>query len=180
MSSHFPLVKRGKGYAVDEVEAFLERAREAYDGDQQSLMSSEDLRTASFTMKRKGYSPVHVDAALERLEEAFARRERETALETMGREDWISEAKQTAQVILNRLSRPTGSRFRRVSLITQGYKRAEVDQFVDKIVKYFTIGAPLSIDRVRGATFQSERGGYDEAQVDAVLDAVVTVMLAVR
>lgn len=180
VTSHFPLVKHGKGYAVDEVEAFLDRAREAYDESGSVGLSAEGLRSASFSMKRKGYSPVHVDAALERLEDAFARRERENAYENAGREHWIEEATTTAQVLLNRLARPDGERFRRVSIITQGYRRGDVDAFAHKVERYFTSGTPLGVNRVRSVVFASERGGYDEAQVDAVLDSIVSVMLAVR
>lgn len=180
MTSHFPLVKHGKGYAVDEVEAFLERAREAYNESDSAQMTASDLRSASFSMKRKGYSPVHVDAALERLEDAFARRERENAYDEAGRDSWIEDATTTAQVVLNRLARPDRERFRRVNILTQGYRRDDVDKFARKIEDYFTDGAPISIDRVRTVVFSSERGGYDEAQVDAVLDTVVSVMLAVR
>ncbi|GAB2513667.1 DivIVA domain-containing protein [Paramicrobacterium agarici] len=180
MTPHFPLVKHGKGYAIDEVDAFLARAREAYDETGDETMTSDDLRAASFSMKRKGYSPVHVDAALERLEDAFARRERDVAYEEQGRDRWLEDATTTAQVVLNRLARPDRERFRRVSFITQGYRREDVDAFARKIEDYFTDGAPISVDRVRSVVFPSERGGYDEAQVDAVLDAVVSVMLAVR
>ena len=39
---------------------------------------------------------------------------------------------------------------------------------------------PLSPDEVRKSTFRVVRGGYQEQQVDAMLDAAVEVMLAVR
>lgn len=180
MTTHFPRVEHGKGYAIDEVEAFLDRARDAYNESGTESMSADDMRSASFSMKRKGYSPVHVDAALERLEDAFARRERDNAYAEKGREPWLAEARTTAQVILNRLARPDGERFRRVSIIAQGYRRKDVDAFARRIQDYFTDGETISVDRVRSVVFASERGGYDEAQVDAVLDAVVSVMLAVR
>lgn len=173
-------MKRGKGYDRDEVDAFLERARVAYDGDDADVLDAKAIRTTSFGMKRGGYSPAHVDAALERLEDAFAARERLAAMSDSGRKEWVADATKTAQVILNRLSRSNGERFRRVAFVAQGYKRSEVDAFTDKAVKYFSSGAPLSIDRVRTTIFASERGGYDEAQVDAVLDSIVDVMLAVR
>ncbi|MGL1204229.1 DivIVA domain-containing protein [Vibrio parahaemolyticus] len=35
------------------------------------------------------------------------------------------------------------------------------------------------MEQVRAVAFRMQRGGYDELQVDAVLDAVVTVQLAV-
>ena len=38
----------------------------------------------------------------------------------------------------------------------------------------------MSVDEVRTVAFRTRRGGYSEAQVDAFLDAIVGVMLAVR
>ena len=131
-------------------------------------------------MKKGGYSPVHVDAALERLEDAFASRDRDLLSRTAGRQAWLEEARAKAQVLVNRLSRPAGHRFSRTSFLSVGYSRTDVDRFANKLVKYFEAGFPVTVDNVRGAVFKPERGGYREAQVDAVLDAVVDVMLAVR
>ena len=83
-------------------------------------------------------------------------------------------------MLVNRLSRPSGHRFSRTSFLSVGYSRADVDRFANKLVKYFEAGFPITVDDVRGVVFKPERGGYREAQVDAVLDAVVDVMLAVR
>jgi DivIVA domain-containing protein len=38
----------------------------------------------------------------------------------------------------------------------------------------------MSVDEVRTVVFRPARGGYDESQVDYLLDAVVAVMLAVK
>lgn len=178
VKTSFPPAKKGRGYRPEEVDAFLERARASYDGAEG--LTSADIRATSFGLVRKGYSTAHVDAALERLEDAFASRERERRVDEAGREEWIAEATTTAQVLLNRLTRPEGERFRRVSILASGYDRAEVDAFADVVARYFTDGAPLSIERVRTVVFRQRKGGYDEAQVDAVLDAVVETMLAVR
>lgn len=181
MSSPFPAAKRNKGYDRDEVDAFLDKAREAYDAEASDApLSAVDIRHASFTMRKSGYSTSHVDAALERLEDAFAQREREGALSTTDPEEWLLQARATAQVVLNRLSRPDGHKFHRVGKITKGYKRSEVDALARLLVGYFESGEPVSVERVRTAVFSAERGGYQEAQVDLVLDAVVDVMLAVR
>jgi DivIVA domain-containing protein len=55
-----------------------------------------------------------------------------------------------------------------------------VDAFGDRLSGYFLKGASLSIDDVRLVSFTPKKGGYSEAQVDYFLDAVVSVMLAVR
>lgn len=60
-----------------------------------------------------------------------------------------------------------------------GYRVDEVDLVADKIAHYLEAGEGVSVDQVRAVAFRMQRGGYREDQVDAVLDAVVEVMLAV-
>ena len=55
-----------------------------------------------------------------------------------------------------------------------------VDAFADRVVGFFQHGQPLSRAEVRGAGFRAQLRGYTEAQVDAVLDDLVRVMLAVK
>jgi DivIVA domain-containing protein len=131
-------------------------------------------------MAKGGYSTSHVDAALERLEDAFAAREREAARGEVSDAQWFEQARTTAQAILDRLERPIGQRFQRVSLLTLGYNRHDVDRFASRLVKYFQDGRPMSVEEVRTVTFREQRGGYREAQVDLLLDSVTDVMLAVR
>ena len=49
----------------------------------------------------------------------------------------------------------------------------------DKVARYLETGDAVTVEQVRSVAFRMQRGGYREAQVDAVLDAVVDVMLAV-
>jgi DivIVA domain-containing protein len=181
-SSPFPLVRRGRGYDPAEVDVFLRDARAAYDLDPSAepILTSEDIRHASFGLVKRGYSTTHVDAALERLEDAFALRERERSLDTVGRRAWLAETRETAQVLLNRLSRPAGEKFTRSGRFTQGYRTSDVDVLAARLVAYFETGAAVDVDVVRTAVFRPQRGGYAEDQVDRVLDAVIDVMLAVR
>lgn len=177
----FPTTKRSRrGYDPAEVDEFLARARRAYDGEQGEHLAAEQIRTTAFGMVRGGYEPAAVDAALERLEDAFASREREDALERAGDTRWFADARGAAKEILGRLTRPEGKRFARVSILTQGYRRSEVDRFANRLRRYFEDGKPMSVDEVRTIVFRPQRGGYREAQVDLLLDAVTDVMLAVR
>lgn len=182
MSTTFPRVKRERGYDIDEVEDFLEDARRAYTGDPGAaqVVTSETIRRVGFTMRRGGYSPSHVDAALERLEDAFAARERDQALARLGEQGVYQQARSDAQVLLDRLTRGRGRRFRRVGLLSGGYSVRYVDDFADRVVRYLTHGEPLSAEDVRGVVFPPQRGGYSESQVDVVLDAVVDVLQAVK
>lgn len=184
VSSTFPRSRRPQlGYNTEQVEQFLQRARHAYDGtpaDHDEPLTAEEIRLTAFSMQKGGYSTSHVDAALERLEDAFAAKERQVAARLHGTEQWLTEARTTAQVVSNRLARPAGARFDRVNFLAVGYNVREVDAFADRISRYFSEGWPIEIDDVRKVVFASQRGGYREAQVDLVLDAVVDVMLAVR
>lgn len=181
MSSTFPRARTGRGYDPAEVEEFLEEARRAYtSGADSSALTADSIRATAFTMRRRGYDPTAVDAALERLEDAFATRERQAAIDARGEQEWYQEARALAQTVLERISRPRGQRFGRVSWFASGYSVREVDGLADRIHRHFQSGAPLTPEELRHAAFHPQRGGYREAQVDAVLDAVVRVMLAVR
>jgi DivIVA domain len=132
-----------------------------------------------FRSCRGGYRIAPVDAALGRIEDAFAARERERALGRAGARAWVGQSRELAQEVLDRLSRRRRHRFRRVGFLRYGYRIDEVDLVGDKIAAYLRDGEPLTVDQVRSVAFRMERRGYSEAQVDAVLDAVVEVLLAI-
>lgn len=183
MSTTFPRTRKSKpGYNVDQVEDFLEEARNAYTSDRtdHAVVSSRSIRRLAFAMQKNGYSPKHVDSALERLEDAFAARERDRAIADLGESAWYANARAEAQEILNRLARRDGKKFSRVSSFTSGYSVSDVDAFAQELANYFQHGAPLSIERVRTVAFPSAKRGYRESQVDYLLDSVIDVMLAVR
>ncbi|TFD55218.1 DivIVA domain-containing protein [Cryobacterium frigoriphilum] len=202
MSTTFPRTdNKSLGYSREQVEEFLALARSAYDAsddasddapddgtdatpeqarDQATPLTADVIRHTAFAMQKGGYSPAQVDAALERLEDAFAARERESAARVMGEQAWMEQAQATAEIILGRLRRDRGHRFARTSVFSVGYRRTDVDRFAHRLQKYFQEARPLSVDEVRTAVFRPERGGYREAQVDALLDSVIDVMLAVR
>ncbi len=167
-----------KGYDKRAVDEFLTRAREAFEADAEP-MTSGDVRRAAFPLVRRGYAIPAVDAALGRIEDAFAAREREAAVGAEGAHAWVGQTRETAQVVLDRLSRPRGRRFDRVSVLRYGYRIDEVDLVADKLAKYLETGDSVTVEQVRAVAFRMQRGGYREAQVDAVLDAVIEVMLAV-
>lgn len=209
VASPFPFAPRGeKGYEPAEVDAFLRQARAAFEApvdvpaevpaevsvyvstDEQVEAPTEApaeapidaaaVRLVSFTLVRRGYSIGAVDAALGRIEDAFAAREREMVVAEIGSAEWVESARTTAQEVLDRLVRAPGTRFRRAGLLRFGYRIDEVDIVADKLVGFFERGETITVEQVRAAAFRMQRRGYDEAQVDALLDAVVEVMLAVR
>ncbi|WP_439592546.1 DivIVA domain-containing protein [Microbacterium sp.] len=176
----FPLTRgRTKGYEPRAVDAFLERAREAFERGGEPVTAA-DVRQVAFPLVRRGYVIASVDTALTRIEDAFAARERDLAVARPGgAREWVGDARETAQVVLDRLARPSGQRFARVGALRYGYRIDEVDLVADKLTRYLATGEPVTVDQVRNVAFRMQRGGYREAQVDAVLDAVTEVMLAV-
>lgn len=170
---------RQRGYRPDDVDTFLTRARSAFEADENDGVDSALVRTVAFPLVKRGYQVAAVDAALGRIEDAFAARERERALSRAGARAWVGQSRQLAQEVLDRLTRPKKRRFRRAGVLRYGYRIDEVDLVSDKIARFLETGEGVTVDQVRSVAFRMQRRGYSEAQVDAVLDATVEVMLAV-
>lgn len=176
----FPVVSgRVRGYHPAAVDTFLQAARESFENEDGGVTAA-DVRAASFPLVKEGYAIAEVDAALGRIEDAFAARERDAVVRSDGASAWVDRARQEAQLILDHLARGEGRRFARTGLLTFGYRIDEVDHVADRIVRHLRDGGPLSAEQVRSAAFRMQRGGYREEQVDALLDATVDVILAVR
>lgn len=176
--------RRVLGYDRAAVDAFLERARQEFEGepaaDGTPYLDAAAVRTAAFPLVKRGYAIDPVDAALARIEDAFAARDREAAVASTGTKIWVERARDDAQVLLEHLSRPRKRRFARAGWLRFGYRTDEVDLVADRLVEYFETGQPVTVDQVRAVAFRMQRRGYREEQVDALLDAVIDVMLAVR
>lgn len=174
---------RSKGYAKAPVDAFLAQARAAFEGsapEGSPLIDAAVVREVAFPLVRHGYAIPAVDTALGRIEDAFAARERETLMAQLGPDEWVARARANAQEILDRISRPRRRRFARTSVMRFGYRVDEVDIVADRLRRYLTAGEPLAVEQVRNVAFRMQRRGYRETQVDALLDAVIDVILAVR
>ncbi|WP_314423790.1 DivIVA domain-containing protein [uncultured Microbacterium sp.] len=170
---------RDKGYHRAAVDTFLAAARAAFENSDGELTAA-DVRVASFPLVKEGYDVTEVDAALGRVEDALAARERDRAVRSRGAGVWVDQARGDAQVILDHLARPARHRFARTNVLTFGYRVDEVDHVAGRIVRYLRDGEALTAEQLRSAAFRMQRGGYREEQVDALLDATVDVILAVR
>ncbi|XPP25667.1 MAG: DivIVA domain-containing protein [Leucobacter sp.] len=183
MSSAFPFAT-GKqlGYRPDQVDAFLERARASYEqqGSAAEPVTAAEIRSTAFAVKRRGYASRFVDAAMDRLEEIFYERERRARVAEIGDDAWWAETQQLLSEVRGRLQRARGKRFRRRGIFATGYRCSQVDAFLDRITAMLMGQESLTTAEVRGAVFHSQWRGYDEDQVDALLDAVIDLMLAVR
>lgn len=176
----FPLTTgRARGYHRAAVDTFLDSARAAFESERTDF-GADDVRLASFPLVRNGYVIADVDAALARVEDAFASRTRERAVRDLGVGRWVARAREEAQLVLDHLSRPPRHRFARNGILTFGYRIDEVDHVGNRIAAFLRDGEALTVEQVRAAAFRMQRGGYREEQVDALLDATVEVMLAVR
>lgn len=183
MNAPFPTSSSKKtGYNRKQVDDFLDLARRSYDGldVEAGGITASALRKVSFDLQRGGYSVRFVDAALDRLEDVFFEREKREALRTYGDEAWLKALEKQAHELRNRLESERGHRFRRTGPFTHGYKRREVDLFLDRILIYLNGHAPLTALEVRDVVFGVQLRGYAEDQVDAFLDAVVSFILASR
>ncbi|MBL8931769.1 MAG: DivIVA domain-containing protein [Kineosporiaceae bacterium] len=181
MTDTFPRASRlAKGYDAEQVEAFLARARAAYeDGGRGGAMTSWHIRTVGFDLVRGGYDVEAVDAALDRIEDAFARREKHRGEERAGANGWQTQLRSQEQSLRAQLARNDGQRFPRGSGLELTYDIDQVDELCRRIEDAFASGRPLSPDAVRLAVFKSRRGarGYREASVDAFLDRVVELLV---
>lgn len=172
-----------QGYDTEQVDAFFARARESYEqAGVPSPLTSRDVRQVGFDLVRGGYDVGQVDAALDRLEDAFARREYDAMRQRLGAEGTLDELTKRAGSLRGRLVRPDGERFDRATGLAPAYDVSDVDRLCRRLLGYFESGDPMSVDEVRRAVFRPRRGsrGYAEPQVDAFLDRVVEVMVAVE
>lgn len=178
----FPLTSgREKGYRPEQVDAFLDRARAAYEEGGAQAIASADLRGLAFKMQRHGYSARHVDAALDRLEDVFFERERRAVVREIGEDEWWRQTRGLLSEVRGRIGRPRGKRFRRRSALALGYRRSQVDAFLDRVGTMFANREiSMTPSDVREVVFHAQVGGYDEAQVDALLDALVDIILSTR
>ncbi len=179
----FPLATGSQlGYQPEQVDRFLNDARSAYEGATEGeAMTSAAVRSRAFAVKRGGYSARYVDAAMDRLEEVFYERERRARVRAAGEDAWWDETRQLLSEVRGRINRPRGKRFRRRGMFATGYRRSQVDAFLDRVSEMFERRElALQPPEVRDVVFHSQWRGYDEEQVDALLDAVVELILATR
>ncbi|NLA56690.1 MAG: DivIVA domain-containing protein, partial [Corynebacterium humireducens] len=164
------------------VEAFLARARESYDqtNSVRARVTSAEIRRTAFPVARRGYSARFVDAAMDRLEEVFYERERRDRIQQIGEDGWWAETGQLLREVRGRIERPRGKRFSRRGIFATGYRRSQVDAFLDRVLALFAGTEGLTTSDVRTVVFHSEWRGYNEDEVDALLDAVIELLLATR
>lgn len=175
MSFPFPHAKPRKlGYNPTEVDEFVAQARDFYTHHQDGL--SLKIREKEFTLVKGGYSVTAVDVALDRLEDSFAERHYRMVVERSGLEALHERANELRVLIVGRIERPKGKRFKNTGFVLRGYSRRQVDKFLINVSSHIDTRSELSIEEVRKVIFSPKRGGYAENQVDAFIDAVIELL----
>lgn len=185
------LTGRRWGYAANPVEQLLgpfepalrdgaEDLQRTLDGmPGERLPSAEQLRTAVFPRERGGYDPAAVDAVLDRLEDAVAGLEDRHWVRVHGEQAREKRADELCDLVLGRLDRPAGRRFRSPSgAATRGYAVAEVDRLCEHVLDLLGRRQSPPARLIREAVFAPARGArsYEEQQVDAFLDRLVELL----
>ncbi|QCU78541.1 DivIVA domain-containing protein [Citricoccus sp. SGAir0253] len=164
------------GYHRRQVDEFMRRARVAYEGA--GGLRSADIRRITFDAVRGGYAADQVDEVLDRLEDALAQAEREARIRAEGEEAWRARVEGSVEILRGRLERPDGQRFRRPTRAdATAYAPADVDALCHRLLARLERRDGLGVDDVRLAVFGAAGPeGYEEAQVDAFLDAAIDVL----
>ena len=179
----FPLTEgKVRGYRVNEVDEFLDQIKATYEGGvaEGEKITASMIRRRGFAISKKGYDPRFVDAALDRLEEVLFDRERRAFQEKNGLEAWQKSIESLGSDLALRMRRDRSSRFTRRSIFSSGYRISQVDAVIDQLADRLDQGLDVRVNDVRTVRFYPQRRGYDEAQVDAFLDAVVEYLLSQR
>ena len=169
-----------KGYDIEEVDDFLRRAKDAYNGPLTPAFDENTVRNAAFSRARGGYVPAEIDDALDRLEAAFVQKRRALVVADRGEKAWLNTTYQDAKSLYPRFFRPAGQRF--ADADGWGYSKSDVDALVDRLSDYFDGKVELSAKNIRDAVFSPAKGSsaYDEAVVDVYLERATSVLLSVE
>lgn len=146
-------------------------------------LGSRQVRERVFDRVKGGYDPGAVDAHLDVVEDELFAREKAAFVAEHGARRWEEHLELLAGLLLGRLNRPHGERFRRPSSHrTLGYAAADVDVLCDRLMDALRGEPEVDPRLVRTAVFRSAQGqrSYEEQQVDAFLDRAVEFVLAMR
>ncbi len=177
MSFTFPRTESKKpGYSPEQVDLFLSRARAQFTNPVDGGVTANDVRNTQFDLIHGGYVPEIIDSAMDKLEDSFA--SREIQRQKLDRGNYAVEDRhaRAVELIRGRLERPKKKRFTNTGFLLRGYSLKQVDAFCEHLSRHLDSQAPITVDDARRIVFNSKRGGYVEAQVDAFIDRVIEVL----
>ena len=181
MGTNFTRVSRFKrGYSPAQVDDYMERAKEAYTKKVGKLPAGEEGGPVAFKLVAGGYSPAAVDSALDRLRSAIMKQRRAAVVAQSGKQAWLDSTYERVQVLVKRLRRPAGERFSDAA--KHGYEKDSVDAFLDSVQHFFDRDGNIRAADVAGTIFPAAKKekAYCEAEVDAFLDVLFEILLAVE
>ena len=171
------VAKRDYGYHNAQVDEFIDTARQAYETD--TGITADTVQAKTFDLVRGGYRTDQVDQVLERLEDALRQAERDEYIATHGQQTWDLKLISSLEELMGRLERPPNEKFRPAATGVPGYDMDEVDVCMAQINSHLQDDNHIRLQDVRNVTFSGQKGphGYDEAQVDAFLQAVIELLV---
>lgn len=178
---------RETGYSASAVDAAIERfddalARWAEDPAVETMGAAE-VRQVTFERERGGYDPHDVDDLLDAYEDRFAEAEKVAYCRREGDQAWHEHSAALADLVMGRLTRERGNRFRRPAhRRVEGYFVGDVDDLCDRLEEYFRTESHVEPSVIRRSSFRTatRKHAYDEVQVDAFLDTAIQLIQALR
>lgn len=180
-----------RGYDVEQVDAFLDRAHAMYDSDTMTL-TLHDIQNAAFELVDGGYSIGQVDAALARLGRAVADKQTQQELASQGQQAWQQQTNKMYALVAVHANRAVKERFARGERKKPSYDCKQVDRLVDMVLDKLSddmgIDEPdkkrakklstITATSVSNSIFTQRKGarGYDERQVDYYLSYCVSLL----
>lgn len=190
MEWRFTRTRLREGYAVADVDAFMELVRSSLDGTAVVSLTPTQVREQQFATVwwRDGYAEDEVDAALDEVEVRLAERAAGDARGPAISSDLGADAVPTRMdVAANRFAearaeadvkavalRPALERF---ELVRRGYARDEVDLLVDRVMEALRGRVRLAPEEVLAVRFDVVWRGYDRAAVDGWCDRVADLLV---
>lgn len=181
------VAKKSPGYSPADVNETLDRlAHElelATQDPSAAALEASDVRRITFATERGGYDPADVDALMDYYDDRFAEAEKWAYRRREGDQAWHDHTASLADLVMGRLKRADGERFRRPAhRRTEGYFVGDVDDLCNRLLEYFRNADHVEPSVIREASFRpaTRKHAYDEAQVDAFLDTAIRLIHALR
>lgn len=112
MSFSFPRAgAKEHGYVPEQVNAFIDKARDQFNSPESDFVTSDLVRNAHFDLVKGGYLIGAVDSALDRLEDTFATREIQRQLQTRGEYAVADRLARIQEILRGRIQRPKRKKF---------------------------------------------------------------------
>jgi DivIVA domain-containing protein len=174
----FPVVSgKGRGYAPEQVDGLIARARRQYENPALGLLDSGVLQSARFELVAEGYEPAPIDAAIARIADRLEQLEIERRFRSGSQRQLMREHEELIERIINVLRGGSAKAF---STEPNGYKRGEVREAMQQIRVADSKISDLDTVELRTKPFGLARHGFSRSEVDEFMVHVVSAILMQR